>query len=659
MGHIESDGLTEKVNLQSFSSPYSPQFFLNKNDFKGQSIKQAIKEHINSEMKSNIENKNKEPIQVIKEENNRDNVKPINEDKTKDIYKNIIILEKNDISKKYQNSQKDLIKVLNLSIPSLSTLDEEIKNTNMNINSLSISTKKEIIKKQEKETKINKIIIEDDNNNTKTTIFTTTSSLLKDINNLYKFKEVIGKGAFGIVRAGYRIKEISPHKIYAIKSIDKTKISQNDINNLEKEIDIISSLDHPNIARFYETFHDERYFHIVTELCRGKELTKLLKQNGGTIKEKNCRIIIMKILHAINYCHSRGIVHCDLKPDNIIFEAPNEDNDNDDILNLFGLKLIDFGLSSRIQKNKKLNNTVGTSYFIAPEILKSEYDEKCDVWSIGVILYYILSGKFPFTGKTNIEIFEKIKNNEPFYGNNLFNSNSQNTMDFIKQCLRKNPNERLSAQECLLHPWLEPIFKHIHSDTFLKDNLIMNFASYKKCPQLQKLILKYLVSNMGHTELEPYKSAFFAFDFKNQGIITKKDIKKIFNLYNFDISDTQIKNIMSICDEPSKSFLTYSEFICCCINIGDFLTPEKLLNTFLFFDMDNNLLIDSNDLKNTLLRCGRDVINQKDIEKILLEATKEKDNKIDIYQFINLYKEQIDTDEYITCIDEHLKNIKI
>ena len=652
MGQVESDELTNQVNLQSFSSPYSPQFFLNKNDFKGQSIKQVIKEYLNSDI-TNKDNNSKS------QDSNKE-LKDINTNEKNHIPTNILNI--NNINENKSSSQKDVMKMFNLSIPSLSTLDEEIKYVNNNIilNSISISTKKEIIKKQEKEAKINKIIIEDENNNTQTTIFTTTSSLQTDINKVYKFKEVIGKGSFGIVRTGYRVKEISPHKIYAIKSIDKTKISQNVIDNLEKEIDIISSLDHPNIARFYETFHDQRYFHIVTELCRGKELSKLLKQNGGKIKEKNCRIIIMKIIHAINYCHIHGVVHCDLKPDNIIFETPNEEseNDNDNILNLLDLKLIDFGLSSRIKKNEKLNNTVGTSYFIAPEILSGEYDEKCDMWSIGVILYYILSGKFPFTGNSSSDIFEKIKNNEPIFKKNIFNDISPNAIDFIKKCLVKNPNERFSASECLLHPWLEPIFKHIHSDGFLKDNLIVNFSSYHKCPQLKKLILKYLVSNMGHTELGPYKSAFYAFDFKNQGIVTKRDIKKIFNLYNFDITDNQIKNIMSVCDDPSKSFLTYSEFICCCINIGDFLTPEKLLNTFLFFDMDNNLLIDSNDLKNTLLRCGRDVINQKDIEKILLEATKETDNKININQFINLYKEEIDVEEYVNCIEDILKNNK-
>ena len=631
MGITQSDELTEQVNLQSFSSPYSPQFFLNKNDFKGQSIKQVMSEYLHTD----IENHNNKDTKIIN---------------------NINISEKKDIINISPNTQKDLIN----SIPSLSTIDEEIKNIKNNFNSLSMSTKNEIIKKNETDSIINKIIIDDDYINSQTTIFTVTSSLQKDINNLYTFKEIIGKGTFGIVRTGYRTKEIAPHKIYAIKSIDKTKLTQNVIDNIEKEIDIISSLDHPNIARFYETFNDDKYFHIVTELCRGKELSKLIKQNGGKIKEKNCRIIIMKILHAINYCHSHGVVHCDLKPDNIIFETPNEGEENEDenTLNLLDLKLIDFGLSSRIKKNEKLNNIVGTPSFIAPETIKGEYDEKCDVWSIGVILYYILSGTFPFIGNSNSEIFEKIYKNEPIFRKNIFNDISENAIDFIKKCLVKNPNQRPSAKECLSHPWLEPIFKHIHSDGFLKDNLILNFSSYHKSPQFKKLILKYLVSNMGHTELGPYKSAFYAFDFKNQGVVTKKDIKKVFNLYNFDITDVQIKNIMSICDDPSKSFLTYSEFICCCINISDYLTPEKLVNTFLFFDMDNNLLIDSNDLKNTLLRCGKDVINYKDIDKIFLEATKEEDNKININQFVNMYKEEIDVEEYINSISDIIKSHK-
>ena len=622
MGNNESDKLTKIVNLQSFSSPYSPRFVINKIDFKGKSLKQLINEHLNPD--TNITNNNNQ-TQDIKE------------------------------------------KIFDISIPSLSTEDEEnkpLENIEFKINPISISTKKEISKKVKSDKKIiSKIIIEDDTNKTKTTIFTTASSLQRDINNIYNFKEIIGKGAFGIVRTGYRKKEFPPHRIYAIKSIYKKNLKKRDINNLEKEIDILSSLDHPNISRFYEAFHDENNFNIVMELCRGKLLSDYLKLNKGHLDEKRTRIIIMKILHAVNYCHSLGIVHCDLKPDNIIFETPkeeNEDNDNENSenndLNFFDLKIVDFGLSSRIKKNQKLNNTVGTPYFIAPEMLTGEYDEKCDIWSIGVIMYYMLSGKFPFFAEDNFGVFKKIEKDDPNFSELKI---SENALNFLKKCLTKNPKLRPSAKECLFHKWLDPIFTCIRSNSFLNESLNINFSTYNKCSQFKKLILKYLISNMGHMELAPYKSAFYAFDLRNEGIITVEGIKKIFEIYKLKISDNQIKRILTICDEPNKKFLTYTEFILCCINIGDILTPEKLMNAFFFFDMDNNMIIDANDLRNVLLRCGKFVINIKDIDKILLEATKEIDNKIGIKDFIMMYKDDIDVDEYINSINNLMENRKM
>ena len=329
MGNSESDKLTEIVNLQSFSSPYSPQFVINKLEFKGKSIKQLMKEHLNSETNLN-----------------------------KDINNNNLIQKSSTLNYSLFHKNKNE-KIVDISIPSVSTEDEEIKKEEkirFKINPITISTKKEISEKEKLDKKIiSKIIIEDDTNKTKTTIYTTTSSLQKDINNIYNFKELIGKGAFGIVRTGYRKKELSPHRIYAIKSIYKKNLKKKDINNLEREIDILSSLDHPNISRFYEAFHDKNHFNIVMELCRGKSLSNFLKSNGGHLDEQKSRIIIMKILHAVNYCHSLGIVHCDLKPENIIFEIPKEeteDSDENNNLNFLDIKIVDFGLSSRIKKIK-------------------------------------------------------------------------------------------------------------------------------------------------------------------------------------------------------------------------------------------------------------------------------------------------------------------
>ena len=150
-----------------------------------------------------------------------------------------------------------------------------------------------------------------------------------------------------------------------------------DIREIYKfKVDIISSLDHPNIIKFYETYNDKFYFHIVMELCRGKDLLYRIYKNK--MDEKNICLIIMKILHSISYCHSKGIIHRDLKPENIIFETPDLDSD---------IKIIDFGLSKKIQNNEKLHSILGTPYYVAPEVLNKEYNEKCDLWSIGIITY--------------------------------------------------------------------------------------------------------------------------------------------------------------------------------------------------------------------------------------------------------------------------------
>ena len=208
---------------------------------------------------------------------------------------------------------------------------------------------------------------------------TSVGSLEMDIREIYKFKDLLGRGHFGTVRSAYRRFEKAPHKLFAIKSISKKNLSINHLNDLIKEVDIISSLDHPNIIKFYETYNDNYYFHIVMELCRGKDL--LSRINKGINDEKIIATIIMKILHSISYCHSKGISHRDLKPENIIFESPDIDSD---------IKLIDFGLSKKFKSSEKLHSLLGTPYYVAPEVLTKNYNEKCDLWSVGIITYLLI-----------------------------------------------------------------------------------------------------------------------------------------------------------------------------------------------------------------------------------------------------------------------------
>ena len=151
---------------------------------------------------------------------------------------------------------------------------------------------------------------------------------------------------------------------------------------------------------YYETYENNKYFYIVMEYWSGGELFDVIAkkaQKEGCFNESEAADMMKKLLKAINHCHTQNIAHRDIKPENIMI---TEDGD---------LKLIDFGLSKQV-KNQKMKTIVGTPYYVAPEVLAGKYNTKCDIWSLGVIMYILLSGYLPFSGDKDNEVFEKVKN---------------------------------------------------------------------------------------------------------------------------------------------------------------------------------------------------------------------------------------------------------
>ena len=611
-------------NLQSFLTPYSPSFYLlDKEASKNKSLKTLMEESLNE---------NIDQIKIKKDEN---------------------------VSKKEINSTESEEK-------SKDNIDNNKLNNIDNNNNIQQNLKKEPINEKTPDNINNDNDIEnkrkstDDSSNEP--LKYKSSSLEKDIRSFYKFKDFLGEGHFGSVRSAFKKREYSPHKFFAVKSISLKKLSEKDYKNLILEVKIISSLEHPHIVKFYETFYDKKYFHIVIELCRGNNLYQRLKKLKGKMKEEHAKIIIFKVLHAINYCHSNGVVHRDLKPENIVFESPSNNQDNDGYDeeenkdNYFNIKICDFGLSALKNNTDKLHTILGTPYYMAPEVLKGDYNEKCDIWSIGAITYYLITGTEPFKGNTSNQIFSRILYTEPDYSPSKFWNTSSALLDFLKKCFSKDPNVRPTAREALSHPWFENIFKKIHSPKFIEENIFYNISTTKRFSQLKRLIMRYVVYNMGHSELNLYKKAFLAFDRDNNGCITPEEIKRMFKIYHKTLDENQIKNIMSVSDERND-YLTYLEFIIICFQVEEFLSPIKLLDAFLFFDVDNNNEIDDVDLYHALLRWGKDVIDKEMIEKIIFLGTKKKYKKLDLKAFVEVFGDEINVNDYLKQIEEiKLKN---
>jgi calcium-dependent protein kinase len=219
------------------------------------------------------------------------------------------------------------------------------------------------------------------------------------LSEVYSLIKVLGKGKFGTVRKAVHKTHLDLY--VAIKTISKNE-KLFSTKALLQEIAILRGIDHPNIIKFYDLFEEPTVVHIVMEYCSGGELFDRIIEKGSLSEHEAARIMY-KIVGAVNHLHLLGVCHRDLKPQNVLFENLAEDAE---------MKLIDFGLSSVTARSlkgaKDMHTFVGTPYYIAPEVLLGDYTVKCDVWSLGVIVYVMLTGNYPFDGESCQEIYRKV-----------------------------------------------------------------------------------------------------------------------------------------------------------------------------------------------------------------------------------------------------------
>lgn len=207
------------------------------------------------------------------------------------------------------------------------------------------------------------------------------------VTNDYEIHEIVGKGGYGEVK---RVVHKITGETRAMKIIKKESCDESYLKTLTNEINILRNLDHPHIIKLFEIYQDSHSIYMIQEFMGGGEVFNFSK-NKKTLNETIAARVIKQVLQAVNYLHSKSIVHRDLKPENLLLDTDNQ----------WDIKVIDFGLSRYFQKDKKMCQRLGTPFYVAPEVLKKKYDEKCDIWSIGIILHILLGGAPPFQGRND------------------------------------------------------------------------------------------------------------------------------------------------------------------------------------------------------------------------------------------------------------------
>ena len=463
-----------------------------------------------------------------------------------------------------------------------------------------------------------------------------SNMLIQNVHNdplkIYHTQKLLGKGTFGEV---YLVKHNRTGVIRAMKVIEKKNVELNgeELSDEEilNEINILKKIDHPNIMKIFEFYQTSTTYYLILEFCEGGNLYDFVYENH--LSEFQVIYIMFQIFSAMNYCHKMKILHRDLKPDNILIKK-NQDG-------LCRVKICDFGTSAIFNKGEIQKEIIGTLCYMAPEVLNEKYNQKCDLWSCGVVMYILLTGKRPFIGRDDDQIIEKILFDK--YNTDLLKKYNKHTKDLLRRLLEKNPEKRISAEEALNHKVFQlnktkEILNEIQDEKKLY-KFIDNLKHYKSNSILRETTLAYLVHN--YPDLEEVNEAsklFDKLDVNGKGKITKNELYKGLSL--IIKSDEELrKNIDEIflnLDMDNNNYISYEEFIRAAVDKKVFLKEEILKFAFQYFDKDNSGKITIDELEMVFKDSIKSKDYKKELDNILKEVDTNNDNVIDFGEFKKL-----------------------
>ena len=466
----------------------------------------------------------------------------------------------------------------------------------------------------------------------------------KKPNDNYIISKSLGEGGFGSV---VKVIHKNTGQVRAMKIIPKNNLKQGYTEEeIFREINILKKLEHPYIMKLYEFYSDEEYFYLINEFCSEGDLSEKL-QKVGRFEEKLVKLLMFQIFSAVWYLHSNNVIHGDLKLENVMIDnlnfheskKKNDNNNNNNLKNSFEkrlslvtsykldfhniqnvegnkhkfdniknfeIKLIDFGAAKIFTKYKKqFDDTVGTLVYCSPEVLKNNYDSKCDIWSCAVIMYILLSGEIPFAGDSEEEIIKSIMNKKVSFDSSFFNNVSEEAKDLIQKCLIYNKSKRYNAKEALDHPFFKidiDVNNLFQEDLTVEINQVLvrmkNFSTESKFHQA---ILVFLAYNYAEKRItERLKHIFFYINKSLDGRIKPKELLSIYQENNMKITKDEVLKIIKSVDFNNSGAIEYEEFIRIALPKEDLLTEINLKEAFDLFDINKTGNITVNEMKEVL-----------------------------------------------------------
>jgi len=296
----------------------------------------------------------------------------------------------------------------------------------------------------------------------------------------------------------------------------------------------------------------------------------------------------------------------------------------------FKIKLIDFGTAQEFKKGTKMEERYGTPYYIAPDVLNKSYNEKCDIWSLGVILYILLVGYPPFNGSDDKKIIEAVKKGKYTLDEPEWDDVSEEAIDLVRKCLTYDPDKRISASEALEHVWFKKFAKIDTVEKSLASKALNNLRNFRAEQKLKQATLAYIVSQcLTREETEKMESIFRAMDKNNDGMLSKEEISEGYEEhFGTAIDDEELDRMFAAIDTDGNGTIDYSEFLMATMNEQQLMSKEKLKAAFKMFDKDNSGTISKDEIKEALGNLEEELV-----DKIVAEVDDNDDGEISFEEF--------------------------
>eukprot|EP00929_Paragymnodinium_shiwhaense_P025188 TRINITY_DN15292_c0_g1_i2.p1 TRINITY_DN15292_c0_g1~~TRINITY_DN15292_c0_g1_i2.p1 ORF type:complete len:701 (+),score=190.24 TRINITY_DN15292_c0_g1_i2:265-2367(+) len=426
--------------------------------------------------------------------------------------------------------------------------------------------------------------------------------------------DILGKGLNGTVTKALHRKT---GQAYALKVLQKKGLSDKRLDALRAEVNNYLLLDHPHIARLLHVYEDEERVCLIMELCAGKELFDRLLDKKQFIESEALDLTYQMVL-AINYIHSRSMVHCDLKLENFLLDSL-DDNAN--------IKLIDFGFSKKWTHTQQLKSSQGTMSYTAPEVFLGKYTDKCDMWSLGVVVFMLLGGHAPFSMKDEEKCQKCIMAGSYHFREDRWKNVSDSAKDFVRKLLCVNADRRMSAHECLCHPWLlekdqlaQRQVVDIHGEVLFERctsgevGILDDLRNYAQSTHLRRAVLAMMAHHLVCPDMKRIQKTFLSWDTDRTGTISRSKFRKALKQHSVDLTEEEMTTLFNQLNISHDEEIHYSEFIAAVMVSKCTINEEQIREAYNLFDGNGRGYVTAKDLKRVF---GGSKFEQMDIHEIM------------------------------------------